>query len=90
VQLHREVAVGVPDGPEREEVADVKARLLPELPPGRGLGPLAGLDTAARKLPETREETGRRSPLNEPPTAVGQDDDRGPDMRSAAADRAPR
>jgi hypothetical protein len=90
VQLHREVAVGVPDGPERDEVADVKARLLAKLPSGRGFGTFAGLDMAARELPEAREETGRRSALDEPPAAVGQDDDRRPDLRPASAARAPR
>ncbi len=54
VQLDREVAVGVPDGPQRDEMADEQARLLPKLPSSGGLRPFARFDVAARKLPETR------------------------------------
>ena len=87
VQLDREVAVGVPDSPERDEATYVKARLLPKFPSGRGLGPLARLDATTRELPETREEAGRRSALNEPPAVVGQDHDRGTDVRAASTTR---
>gem|GEM_PF-5863220 len=54
MQLDREVAVGVPDGPQRDEMADEQARLLPKLPSSGGLRPFARFDVAARKLPETR------------------------------------
>ena len=90
VQLDREVTIGVPNSPERDEAADAKARLFAKFPAGCGLRPLTGLDLAARELPEARKEAGRRSTLDQPPTTVGQDHDRGTDMRSASAARPPR
>ncbi len=90
VQLDREVAVGMPNGPERDEATDVKACLFAKFASGRGLGPLTGRDMAARELPEAREEAGRRSTLDEPPTTVGEDHDRRTDVRSATAARPPR
>ncbi len=90
MQLNREVAVGVPNGPERDEATGVKARLFAKFASGRGLGPLTGLHMAARELPEARKEAGRRSTLDEPPTAVGENHDRRTDVRSATMARPPR
>jgi hypothetical protein len=76
--LDREVTIGVPDGAERDEMADREARRGSELPSRRDLRPFPGTDRSARELPETREETDRSSTLDEPSTVVGENDDRGP------------
>ncbi|MGA7475730.1 MAG: hypothetical protein WBW47_00740, partial [Thermoplasmata archaeon] len=80
----------MPDGPERDEAAHGEARGRSQSPSSRGLGALAAVHRPAREFPETRQETGRRSALDEPPTPVRENDDRGPHMGPAPSDRAPR
>jgi len=84
------VAVAVADGPEPDQVADVEAGLLEQLPAGRRFWPLAGLELATRELPEAGKEAGRRSTLDQPPTSVGEDDDRGPNVGPATTTPAHR
>jgi len=52
VQLDREVAVGVVDGPDPGESGYRESCFLPKLPASGGLRRLAPLDPAPRELPE--------------------------------------
>ena len=87
MQLHGEMAVGVGDGPQRNQFTRVEAGLLAELPSGGGLGGLPPFDPAPRELPKPGKEAGRRSALDEPSAPMLEDDHRGPDVRSSPSPR---
>lgn len=80
----------MPDDAERPERWGELSRLFGELPL-RGVSRcLAGLDLSTGELEEASEETGRRSPLDEPSTPRLKDDDRGPDEWSSGPNRPSR
>jgi hypothetical protein len=61
----------------RVEPRRAEARLLPQLPPSRRARGLPRLDLAARKFPESAQQSRRRASLDEPATGMVEHDDGG-------------